>query len=113
MEIINKLNKKMVEFYSAWEKENTEETFITLSAEYATTTELQLNIDKYEGMVKVVEDILNDENNFDSITDNWDSIDLKLLDILISTFEIEIEEFVKMIETKEVRKDIKEFILER
>ncbi len=113
MEKINLLNKKMEDFYKAWEFENTEEQFISLNGELETTTEMKLNIERFESMTKEIEDIINDDSNFESITENWDSINQPLLDILISTFEINIEAFVNKVETQEVRKEIKEFIMER
>ncbi len=113
MEKINLLNTKMVDFYKAWEFENTEEQFISLNAELETTIEMKRNIEKFEKMTEEIENIINDEANFESITENWDSIDLKLLDSLISTFEINIESFVNKVQSEDIRKDIKEFILER
>ncbi len=113
MEKINLLNTKMNDFYKSWEFENTEEQFIGLNAELETTVEMKLNIEKFEKMTKEIEDIINDENNFETITENWDAVNLTLLDILISTFEIDIEAFAKKVEESDVRKDIKEYILER
>lgn len=113
MEIINKLNKKMADFYKSWEFENTEEQFIALSGELETTQEMKSNIEKFQSMTNEIEEIINDKDNFEEITENWDSINLPTLDILISTFEIEINDFRKMIEINEVRKDIKDFILNR
>lgn len=113
MDKINTLNKQMEDFYKSWEFENTEEQFISLNAELETTSEMKTNIEKFEKMTTEIENFINDENNFESITENWDAINLTLLDILIATFEINIEEFVNRVETSEVRKDIKEFLLER
>ncbi len=113
METINQLNKLMIDFYKAWEFENTEEQFINLNAELDTTEELTTNIKKFQNMTLEIENFINDENNFETIVDNWDSIDQSLLDTLISTFEIDIEKFVSKIETEEVRKEIKDFILAR
>ncbi len=113
MEKINLLNKLMEDFYKAWEFENTEEQFISLNAELETTSEMNVNIEKFEKMTKEIEDFINSENNFESITENWDAANLPLLDILIATFEIDIEEFVNRVESSDVRKDIEEFLLER
>lgn len=113
MNIIELLNEKMDSFYKAWEFENTEEQFISLNAELETTQQMKLNIKKFEDMTNEIEDIINDKNNFETLVEGWDSINLPLLDILISTFEIEIPEFVKNLEKSEARKDIKEYILER
>ncbi len=113
MENIQNLNKLMVDFYRAWEFENTEEQFISLNAELETTVELKRNIEIFEAKTKEIEDYINNKDNFELIIENWDAIDLKLLDSLISTFEINIEEFVKNIESSDVRKEIKEFITVR
>ncbi len=113
METINQLNKLMLDFYKAWEFENTEEQFINLNGELDTTEELTTNIQKFQEMTLAIEKFINDENNFETIVENWDSINQGLLDTLISTFEIEIENFVAKVEKEDVRKEIKEFILER
>ncbi len=111
METINKLNQLMNDFYRAWEFENTEEQFISLNGELETTTEMKSNIKKFQSMTDEIESIINDEANFESMTENWDAINQSLLDILISTFEIDIEKFSNFIYNNEVRKEIKEFIL--
>ncbi len=113
MKIINELNKKMNDFYKSWEYENTEEQFIALSAELETTQELEANIARFQKMTDEIEAVINDENNFESITENWDSVDQSMLDVLISTFEIDIETFANKVSTEEVRNEIKDFILRR
>ncbi len=113
METINQLNKLMTDFYKAWEFENTEEQFINLNAELDTTAELTTNIQRFQEMTLEIENFINDENNFETIVDSWDSIDQSLLDTLISTFEIDIEKFSSKVEAEEVRNEIKEFILKR
>ncbi len=113
MEKINHLNKLMIDFYKAWEFENTEEQFINLNGELDTTLELAANIKAFQDMTTEIENFINDESNFEIIVDNWDLINQSLLDTLISTFEIEIEKFVSKIEVEEVRQEIKDFILSR
>ncbi len=113
MEIINLLNKKMNDFYNAWEHENTNEQFISMNAELGTTEELKVNIERYESMINEVEVIINDSSNFERITENWDAIDLKMLDVLISTFEIKIEQFREWVKASDARKEIIDFIGEQ
>ncbi len=110
MKTINLLNKKMNDFYKAWEHENTNEQFISLNAELGTTEELKISIEKYESMISEVEKIINDISNFETIIENWDAIDLKMLDVLVSTFEIEINEFKTWLHNSEARKEILDFI---
>ncbi len=110
MEIVNNLNKMMNDFYKAWEFENTEEQFISLNGELETTQEMKANIERFQSMTNDIENLINDENNFELIVESWDAVDQRLLDILISTFEINIEKFSNYVSNNEVRKEIKEFI---
>ncbi len=109
METINRLNKLMNDFYKAWEFESTEEQFISLNAELETTTELESNIKKFQSMTDEIESLINDENNFEAIVEQWDAIDQPMLDILVSTFEIEIQDFLERLNKEEVRKEVIDF----
>ncbi len=111
METIMILNQKMNEFYKAWEFERTEEQFITMNAELESTDEMHININKYENMLCEIEKIINDSKNFDILVESWDSIDLKMLEVLYMTFEIEIEAFVDFVKNEDVRNEIKDFLI--
>lgn len=107
-EIIKGLNTLMVEFYDHWEKENTNEMFLLLNGSND-TTEMELSIEKNNRRLEAIEEIINDVNNFELITENWNSIDLKLLDSLVESFEINVEEFIERVNSSEVDDEVKDF----
>lgn len=110
MEIINVLNTKMSDFYKSWEFEDSEDHLINLNGELDTTQEIKSNIQKFSKMTEEIESIINDSVNYESIKENWDSINLTLLEMLVSTFEIEIENFIsKVNQDSDIREEIKEF----
>lgn len=107
-ETIKTINALMIDFYDHWEKENTNEMFILLNGDNS-TREIELNIKKNNERLEIVEEIFNDETKFQDIVDNWNSIDLKMLDSLVETFEIDITPFIEKIKSSNEQKEIKEF----
>lgn len=103
------LNILMNDFYDHWEKENTSEMFLQLSGNL-NTNETKLNIIKNNERVRIIEDLINNEENYDQLTENWNNIDLKILDSLIDSFEINISSFINKIKNdKQINNEIKEF----
>lgn len=110
-EIINGLNKLMNDFYSHWERENTNEMFLLFNGSND-TQEIEVSVQKNNRRLEAIEEIINEPENFETLTENWDSIDLKMLDSLVATFEIDISEFIERVNSTDVRQDIKEFFTE-
>lgn len=110
MDTINKLNQLMVDFYKAWEFENTQEQFLSLNGELHTTQEMKINIERFQSMTDEIEELINNEENYGSITENWDAIDQTMLETLFRSFEIDIETFASKVKNdSEVRNEIVEF----
>lgn len=110
-ETINGLNVLMVDFYDHWERENTNEMFLLLSGNN-NTTEIELSIEKNNRRLEAIEELINDKDNFNLLIENWNLIDLKLLDSLVESFEIDIAEFIKRVNSECSNKEIIDFFKE-
>lgn len=111
IETIKEINDLMREFYFHWERENTDEMFLLLNGSNE-TREIEFNIDKNNKRLEKIENIFNNKDNFNSIIDNWNSIDLKMLDTLVYSFEIDIEEFKERLNNSDANRNTKEFFIE-
>lgn len=110
-EKIKEINNLMKDFYDHWEKENTNEMFLLLSGDN-NTSEIELNIKKNNVRLDKIEEIFNSEENFEAIVELWNSIDLKLFDSLVYSFEINIDQFKERLKESKAKKEIKEFFKE-
>ncbi len=107
-ETIKKLNELMNTFYKHWEKDNTNEMFILLNGSND-TTEIKMGVERNNKRLDEIESIINDESNFKSLIENWELIDLKMLDSLVDSFEIDVESFKERLKDTEANNNIKEF----